>query len=105
MAWTVRYYPKETEKFLRKLSANDENRIVQELEVLEQCGFSQLNDSLKKIAGTVHVWELKVKQYRIFVVPLENNVIQVLYTMIKKSNKTPLEVIDLIKNRAKVFGG
>ncbi len=105
MSWTVLYYPKETEKFLRKLRSDDQTRIVQELEVLEKYGFSQYNDSLKKIVGTVNIWEVKAKQYRIFLTTLPTNTIQVLYMMIKKSNKTPKEVIDLIRSRAKALGG
>ena len=104
MTWTVKYWPKETEKFLRKLGALDQAAIVQELEVLEKYGFSQHNDSLKKIIGTKNVWEIKVKQYRVFLIPLTNNTIQVLYVLRKKSNKTPKEAIDLVKLRTKIFG-
>lgn len=105
MSWEIKYYPKETEKFLRKLDNRDETRIVHSLEILEKYGFSQLNDDLKKIAGTENIWELKIKQFRIFLIPLTNNVIQILNIIIKKSNKTPKETIDLVLNRARLFGG
>ncbi len=103
MSWTINYYPKETEKFLRKIGNRDETRIIHSLEVLEKYGFSQHNDDLKKIVGTENIWELKIKQFRIILIPLPNNIIQILNVFIKKSNKTPKETIDLIVSRARIF--
>lgn len=100
--WTIKYYPKETEKFLNSLSASDFTRIGQEFEVLSQYGFSRPNSALKKMAGLPNVWELKVRQYRIFLLPMGQE-IQILGTLVKKSNKTPRETIELIKQRAKLW--
>lgn len=105
MSWTVNFYPKETEKFLDKLDKQDKGKIIGELVVLQTGGFSQHNDSLKKMAGLSDIWELKVKQYRIFLKQTKKETIQILHIFIKKSNKTPLEEINLIKHRAKYFGG
>lgn len=76
----------------------------QEFEILEKYGFSKPNPALKKMVGLPNVWELKVKQYRIFFV-LSGQTFQVLDTLTKKSNKTPRETVELIKQRAKIFGG
>lgn len=105
MSWTVNFYPKETEKFLDKIDKSGKGRVLGELKVLQLTGFSQHNDSLKKMVGLSSVWELKVKQYRIFLKQTNKETIQILHAIIKKSNKTPLEEIDLIKHRAKYFGG
>lgn len=105
MPWTVNFYPKETEKFIKKLSQKDWAVVAMEIQVLKDYGFSQHNDSLKKMSGLSGVWELKVKQYRIFLTQAGRETIQILHTMVKKSNKTPLEVVDLIRRRAKYFGG
>lgn len=67
MSWIVRYYSKETNRFIEKLDLIDRAAVIQELEDLEKFGFSKLNESLKKIAGTRNIWEIKVKRYRIFI--------------------------------------
>ncbi len=103
MSWTVNFYPKETEKFIRKLSQKDWAAIAIEIQSLKDYGFSGHNDSLKKMAGLSSVWELKVKEYRIFLTQAGTETIQILHTIVKKSNKTPREVVELIKNRAKYF--
>lgn len=102
MSWIVRYFPKETEKFLSSLSKPDFSKVGQEFDFLAQYGFSQPNSALKKMAGLGNIWELKIKEYRVFLLPL-GQTIQILATMIKKSNKTPAETIKLIKNRAKIW--
>lgn len=104
MSWIVRYYSKETNRFIERLGPIDRAAVIQELEDLERFGFSKLNESLKKIADTKNIWEIKVKRYRIFIVPLADNIIQILFIIIKKSNKTPKETIELIRQRAKLFG-
>lgn len=105
MSWKVKYYPKETDKFLKFLDKQDFLRVGQEFDTLVLYGFSQLNDSLKKMVGMKGVWELKVKQCRIFLMQTDLETIQILGTILKKSNKTPLETIELIRKRAKLFGG
>ncbi len=105
MTWTVNFYPRETEKFIKKLSQKDWAAIAIEIQALKDYGFSRHNDSLKKIAGLSKIWELKVKQYRVFLIQTGPETLQILHMIVKKSNKTPLEIVELIKNRAKYFGG
>ncbi|MCL4390278.1 MAG: type II toxin-antitoxin system RelE/ParE family toxin [Patescibacteria group bacterium] len=105
MSWTVNLYPKESEKFLDKLDKLTKGKVIRELQELQLTGFSEHNDSLKKMVGLPNIWELKTGQCRIFLVATGGETIQILHMTIKKSNKTPLEVIELIKNRAKYFGG
>jgi len=103
MSWRVNFYPKETEKFISKLCAKDQADVLSEIDALREYGFSEHNDSLKKMVGLSGVWELKIKQYRLFLIQTETETLQVLHMIIKKSNKTPLEIIELIKSRAKYF--
>lgn len=103
--WKLEFYPKETDKFLKSLDRPDLKKVGQEFDTLIQYGFSEHNDSLKKLSGTGNIWELKVKRFRIFLVQTGESKIQILGAIVKKSNKTPLETIELIKNRAKLFGG
>lgn len=102
MSWEVKYYPKETEKFLNALSKVDFTKIGQEFDILSSYGFSRPNTALKKMAGLANIWELKVKEFRIFLLPI-GQTFQILGTITKKSNKTPRETIMLIKNRAKLW--
>ncbi len=104
MSWTVNFYPKETEKFLKKLSAKDLADIASEIQALKEYGFSKHNDNLKKMFGLSGIWELRVKQYRVFLLQTGVETLQVLHTIVKKSNKTPLEIIELLRNRVKYFG-
>lgn len=102
MSWEVKYYPKETEKFLNSLSKSDLTKIAQEFDILSNYGFSRPNTALKKMAGLPNVWELRVKKFRIFLLPI-GQTLQILGTILKKSNKTPRETVMLIKNRAKIW--
>lgn len=104
MGWIVNFYPKETRKFLDNLTEEERADFGQEFDVLEKYGFSKPNPSLKKMAGLMSVWELKVRKYRIFLI-LIGQTFQVLGSIVKKTNKTPQETIELIKQRAKAFGG
>jgi len=104
MSWTVNFYPKETGKFLDGLTKTERSDFGQEFEIIENYGFSRPNPALKKMAGLPNVWELKIKQYRMFLI-LFGQTFQVLGTLTKKSNKTPRETMALIKQRAKNFGG
>ncbi len=103
MTWIINFYPKETEKFLKKLSAKDLADIASEIQALKEYGFSKHNDNLKKMSGLSGIWELRVKQYRVFLLQTDIEMLQVLHTIIKKSNKTPLEVVELVRNRVKYF--
>lgn len=104
MSWTVNFYQKETRKFLDNLNKNERSDLGQEFEILEKYGFSKPNSALKKMVGTIDIWELKVKQFRIFLLSVDQT-FQILGTIVKKSNKTPRETVELIKQRAKLFGG
>ena len=104
MSWTINFYPKETEKFLKKLSAKDLADVISEIQALKEYGFSKHNDNLKKMSGLSGIWELRVKQYRVFLLQTGVETLQVLHTIVKKSNKTPLEIIELLRNRVKYFG-
>lgn len=103
MSWQVDYYSKETEKFLDKIPKLDKGHILEEIKTLQLFGLSELNDSLKKMSGLTNVWEVKVRQYRVFVMHAGSETLQILNIIRKKSNKTPLDVIQLLRFRAKLF--
>lgn len=103
MEWKINYYLGETQKFIDKLEKPEKARVFRELLELRTTGFSQQNDSLKKLVSVPGAWELKAKNCRIFLMQTFPGTIQVLGAIIKKSNKTPIETIELIKQRSKTF--
>lgn len=86
-------------KFFDKLE-EDERSKVKSLSILFKEYGSTLPDKyLKRMSGTKELWELRAKRIRIFLVISKNMGIAV-HAIIKKSQKTPKQDIDLAVKRA-----
>ncbi len=86
-------------KFLDKLE-EDERSKVKSLSILfKEYGLMLPKKYLKRMSGTKELWELRAKRIRIFLVISKNMGIAV-HAIIKKSQKTPKQDIDLAVKRA-----
>ena len=86
-------------KFLNDLSEGDKSKINSIFRLFEEYGQTLPAKYLKRLSGTNELWELRAKRVRIFLVMVGNIGIAV-HGIIKKTQKTPKQDIDLAVKRA-----
>lgn len=82
-------------------------KIKSDIRLLEEYGLFLLSTSkVKKISGNFNLFELRIKtsiQIRLFFSYFSPNIFLVLHGFVKKTNKTPLQEIQVAVNRLKEF--
>jgi phage-related protein len=96
--------------FLKQLNPKDQAKILREIDLLTEFGFSLGMPHIKKMSGTKDLWELRIKQssnnFRIFYFYYKNNKFILLHGFLKKSQKTPIQEISIaLKRRTKFIEG
>ena len=85
--------------FINKLMIKDKAKITWILELLIQHGKSLSHPYLKFLKNSQDIWELRPKNYRIFLSFIEEKNIILLHIIVKKTNKTPKKDIKLAQKR------
>lgn len=85
--------------FFDTLSKEDRAKVESVLRLFKEFGPMLPQKYLKRMAGTKELWELRAKNARIFLIIAGSMGIAV-HGIIKKSQKTPKQDIDLAKKRA-----
>ncbi|PKM49087.1 MAG: type II toxin-antitoxin system RelE/ParE family toxin [Firmicutes bacterium HGW-Firmicutes-7] len=89
--------------FLKSLNPKEQAKILREIDLLEEFGFSLGSPHIKKMVGTDSLWELRIKQstnnFRIFYFNYINNKFILLHAIRKASQKTPKKDINLALTR------
>lgn len=86
-------------EFIADLPIEEGNKVRNVIRLFKEYGQNLPVKYLKRISGTKELWELRVKRARIFLIIVGNTGIAV-HGIIKKSQKTPKQDIDLAKKRA-----
>jgi len=81
--------------FIKKLNTKDQAKIAWTLNLLSEHGKSLPLPYLKFLHGTKQLWELRPKNYRIFLSFLPESQLILLHGIIKKTNKTPPKDLEL----------
>lgn len=93
--------------FLESLSAKEQAKILREIDLLEEFGFSLGMPYIRKMEGTKELWELRIKQssnnYRVFFFHYVDGVFVLLHGIVKKTEKTPKRHIDVALDRMKKY--
>ncbi len=93
--------------FIDSFSNSVIDKIRSDIRLLKEYGLSLLSTSkVKKISGTHHLYELRVKtivHIRLFFIYLAPDSFFILHGFIKKTNKTPLKELQIAINRKNEF--
>jgi phage-related protein len=93
--------------FLKTLPNKDQVKILREIDLLEQYGFSLGMPYIKKMKDSDGLWELRIKQssnnYRVFYFSFTDNKFVLLHGFKKKTQKTPKKEIELALRRKQDF--
>jgi len=87
------------EDFIAKLTIQDKAKLTGTFLLFKEYGRTLPVKYLKRITGTKDLWELRAKKIRIFVAMYGNTGIAV-HGIMKQSQKTPKQDIDLAVKRA-----
>ncbi len=87
------------DKFIDELRAKEKTKVESLFLLFEEYGYTLPVKYLKRISGTKELWELRAKRVRIFLV-ISGSVGIAVHAIIKKSQKTPKQDIDLAVKRA-----
>lgn len=87
-------------EFLDGLTENDRTKINSIFLLFREYGQTLPAKHLKRMSGTKELWELRAKRIRIFIVISGNTGIAV-HGIIKKTQRTPKQDIELAVKRAK----
>lgn len=90
----------EVDKFVEKLSVDQQAKVESIFLLFREYGTVLPAKYFKKMVGTQDLWELRAKNVRIFLFMHENTGIAV-HGIIKKTQKTPKNDIDLAIKRVK----
>ena len=89
--------------FRSTLPKKDQAKILRDIDLLQEFGFSLGMPYIKKMKGTDNLWELRVKQstnnYRFFYFSLKDNKLVLLHGFKKKTQKTPKKEINIAETR------
>lgn len=96
----IRYHP-EASKFIEKLPAKHISKILEIVDLFEKYGFSLTSNYLKKVFK--EVWELRAGRYRLLFGRVRDGDLAVV-VFLKKTQKTPKELIDLAIRRLSEYG-
>lgn len=84
--------------YLKSLPKKDQAKILREIDLLEEFGYTLGMPHIKKLNGEDNLWELRIKistnNYRIFYFSIKNNTYLLLNAFAKKSNSTPTKEIN-----------
>lgn len=86
-------------EFIGNLSVKDEAKVRNIIRLFEEYGQALPVKYLRRISGTKELWELRAKRARIFLV-ISGNIGIAVHGIIKKSQKTPKQDIELAVKRA-----
>lgn len=86
-------------RFLNGLSEEERTKVNSIFLLFEEYGQILPAKYLKRMAGTKELWELRAKRIRIFIV-ISGNIGIAVHGIIKKSQKTPKQDIELAVKRA-----
>lgn len=95
----VIYHP-EVEKFILALPEKDNARVVKVVDLFKDYQFRLHQVYLKKI--TKEIWELRAGRYRLLFGMIHEDTIIVIIFM-KKTQKTPKQIIDLAIRRLREY--
>jgi phage-related protein len=85
--------------FIKKLNSKDQAKIAWTIDLLAEHGRFLPLPYLKSLQNAGNLWELRPKNYRIFLSFLQKRNIILLHAIIKKTNKTPIKEITLSTKR------
>ena len=105
--YNIIYYSKNNKhpiiEFLNTLPKKDQAKILRNIDLLQEFGFSLGMPYIKKMKNINNIWELRVKQssnnYRFFYFSIKNNNLIILHGFKKKTQKTPKKEINIAKQR------
>lgn len=86
-------------KFLDELKEDDRSKVKSLSLLFKEYGTTLPAKYLKRLSGTRELWELRAKRIRVFLV-ISGNVGIAVHAIIKKSQRTPKQDIDLAAKRA-----
>ncbi len=93
--------------FLSKLSKKDQAKMLREIELLGEFGFSLGAPHVKKLKGAEDIWELRIKQgsnsYRVFYFTLSDMKFVLLNAFQKKGPRTPKAEINRAISYKKMY--
>lgn len=93
------YHP-EVEKFIFALPSKDNARLIKVVDLFRDYQFRLHQVYLKKI--TKGIWELRTGRYRLLFGMISEDLI-VVYIFMKKTQKTPKQIIDLAIRRLREY--
>ena len=91
-------------KFVNRLIPEERARIRRSQELFREYGLQLPTKYLKRMTGTQALWELRAGNIRLFFFIKDNTGI-IVHAIKKKTNKTPLQDIQLAGKRQKELGG
>ncbi len=90
---------KAVNEFLGELTKDDRSKVKSLSLLFKEYGTTLPAKYLKRLSGTRELWELRAKRIRVFLV-ISGNVGIAVHAIIKKSQRTPKQDIDLAAKRA-----
>ena len=87
-------------KEIYKLNSQDQSKILEYIDLLQNYGFSLSQKYLKKI--NKHVWELRPDKWRLFFIYPKPNCV-VIHIMYKQSQKMTIKTKKIIEHRSKEY--
>ena len=98
-AWNIKTV-EQVDKFINTLSIEQQTKVKSVFLLFKEYGTTLPSKYLKRMSGTEALWELRMKNVRIFLF-MHANIGIVVHGMIKKTQKTPKVDIDLAVKRVK----
>ena len=89
--------------FIKKLSSKDQAKIAWIIGLLAEHGRFLPLPYLKSLSNADNIYELRPKNYRIFLSFLQRKNVILLHAIIKKTNKTPQKELSLASKRLKDY--
>jgi len=104
--WKIVFYgtargKEPVNEFIQNLAKRDQGKIIWAIDLLKEHGSSLPAPYLRRLAGTKKLWELRAKQYRIFLSFLTKKNIILIHAIKKKKQKTPKKDLQLAEQRLK----
>jgi phage-related protein len=95
----INFDEKEIEKFLKSIDKSRISKLLRNIDILAKYGKTLSIPYSKKLEKDL--WELRIsgKQNIRVIYTFKNNQIIILYLFLKKSNKTPVQILALARNR------
>ena len=105
-SWKIVFYrtargKEPVSEFIRDLGKRDQGKIIWTVDLLKEHGTSLPAPYLKRLTRINKLWELRTKQYRIFLSFLPKKNIILIHAIKKKTAKTPKKDLQLAEQRLK----